>query len=516
MQKIKSALGFAFAVVGRSPLLLVAHCNVNKFRAVTLLIVAVVGLGCGCARNPVSGKQEFVLMSEQQEIALGQRTHAELLQQYPLTQDVALQQYVKSIGARLAKVSHRKNLVYRFYVVDSDQINAFALPGGYIYVTRGLLAYLNSEAELAAVIGHEIGHVTARHSVRRYTTHHAANVGTTIGSILFPELRTSGVRESVGFLSDILLTGYGREQELEADRLGTNYLARANYDPKAMREVILMLKAHEDFENERAKTENRRPKIHHGLFASHPDNDTRLEQVATAISRLATTPATHPPQRTTYLNLLDGLVFGPSPEQGVLRKNRFYHQDLEIMLAFPPDWLVDNLPEQLVAYADQNRALLQVQVRNLTHHESPEKFIGDRLKLHLHGGTSIAGSKLPTYTGIAYTKTPYGLRNARIIVVFHADKAYVFSGAAEADANRHQYDPKFLNTALSLRTLDVSDQKLAEGLKLSIVTAEVGTTYDSLATSSQISLYPLQQLRLLNGHFPNGQPQPGQQIKIVK
>ena len=146
MQKIKSALGFAFAIVGCSSPLLVAHCNVNKFRAATLLLIAIVGLGCGCARNPVSGKQEFVLMSEQQEIALGQQTHAELLQQYPLTEDVALQQYVKSIGARLAKVSHRKNLVYRFYVVDSDQINAFALPGGYIYVTRGLLAYLNSEA----------------------------------------------------------------------------------------------------------------------------------------------------------------------------------------------------------------------------------------------------------------------------------------------------------------------------------------------------------------------------------
>ncbi|MCZ6802367.1 MAG: M48 family metalloprotease [Proteobacteria bacterium] len=139
-----------------------------------------------CAVNPVTGKQDLVLLTENDEIALGRKTHLEVLKQYSIYENPALQKYVKNVGTKLASKSHRSNLIYRFTVLDSKEINAFALPGGYLYITRGLMAYLRSEAELAAVLGHEIGHVTARHSVQQYSANQLTNIGLALGSIFIP------------------------------------------------------------------------------------------------------------------------------------------------------------------------------------------------------------------------------------------------------------------------------------------------------------------------------------------
>ncbi|RKZ34703.1 MAG: peptidase M48 Ste24p, partial [Gammaproteobacteria bacterium] len=218
-------------------------------------------------------------MSEDSELALGRQTHTQVIERYGRYENPALQNLVQRIGETLAANSHRTGLIYRFTVLDSQEVNAFALPGGYIYITRGLLAFLNGEDELAAVLGHEIGHVTARHSVRQYTAQQAANIGVTLGAILVPQMRTQNVGNLAGVLSTALLRGYGREHELEADRLGAEYLARTGYDPAAMLRVITVLKNQELFERERAQVENREPKVYHGVFSTHPDNDTRLREV---------------------------------------------------------------------------------------------------------------------------------------------------------------------------------------------------------------------------------------------
>src|SRR3990172_6669237 len=173
----------------------------------------------GCAVNPVTGQQDLVLMSEQEEIALGRKTNQQVLEQYSVYDDPALQTYIQNVGEKLAAKSHRNNLIYRFTVLDSKDINAFALPGGYIYITRGLLAYLKSEAELAAVLGHEIGHVTARHSVRQYSAVQLANIGATLGSILIPGMNQPMTNQLVQVFGTALLRGYGREHKLEADEI---------------------------------------------------------------------------------------------------------------------------------------------------------------------------------------------------------------------------------------------------------------------------------------------------------
>src|SRR3989338_11183251 len=190
-----------------------------------LIIGLALSLLASCARNPVTGQSDFVMMSESQEIALGRQYHEQIIQeQYQVYESKALQDYVNNVGQKLAVQSHRPALNYRFTVLDSPEVNAFALPGGYVYITRGILAYLNSEAELAAVGGHEIGHVTARHGVRQQSAAQATNIGLTIASIFVPEVSSMGGQNLTNLIGGALLSGYGREHELEADRLRAQYL----------------------------------------------------------------------------------------------------------------------------------------------------------------------------------------------------------------------------------------------------------------------------------------------------
>lgn len=236
----------------------------------------------GCATNPVTGGQDLSLMSEQREISLGKKNHPQILKQYGRYDKEALQTYVNRIGQDLVKHSHRLKLNYTFTVLDSAEVNAFALPGGYIYITRGIMAYINSEAELAAVLGHELGHVTARHGVQQYSKALATSIGMTLATIFVPELQNDVSQQLMNVMGNAILSGYGREHELEADRLGAEYLARTGYEPGAMIDVIGILKNQEEFEKERAKKEGREPRVYHGVFASHPSADQRLQQVVGA------------------------------------------------------------------------------------------------------------------------------------------------------------------------------------------------------------------------------------------
>ena len=317
-----------------------------KLAALALAATGVLAALGGCATNPVTGGTDIVTMSEAQEIELGRKMHPQILQQYGRFDDEQLQQYVSEVGQRIAAKSHRPNLQYTFTVLDGDEVNAFALPGGYVYITRGIMAYLNSEAELAAVIGHEIGHVTARHSVRQQAGATAAGVGAMVVGILTGSGDLANVANMAG---GALISGYGRDMELEADELGAEYLNRIGYEPEAMIDVVRLLKNQEMLEVQMARQENRKPRVYHGVFASHPDNDTRLQEVVKAAGKVQNAED-RPPNRDLYLSHINGLPMGDSRAQGVVRGSRFYHADLGITLAFPTGWIVDNQRTKVVAY----------------------------------------------------------------------------------------------------------------------------------------------------------------------
>jgi len=314
----------------------------------SLLLAAALTSGLllgGCATNPVTGRSDVVTMSAAQEVEIGRRMHPQILQEYGRYADEAVQTYVSEIGQRIAAKSHRPDLQYTFTVLDSEEVNAFALPGGYVYITRGIMAYLNSEAELAAVLGHEVGHVTARHAVRQQTGATAAGVGATLVAILTGSGDLANLANLAG---TALVRGYGRDMELEADAIGAEYLDRLGFDPEAMIDVVRLLKNQETLEVQIARQEGREPRVYHGVFSTHPDNDTRLKEVVASASRAGTTEA-RPDGRDAYLKRIDGLPLGPSREQGVVRGSRFYHGTLGVTLAFPSGWVVQNQPSKVVA-----------------------------------------------------------------------------------------------------------------------------------------------------------------------
>ena len=466
----------------------------------------------GCAANPVTGEQDLVLMSEDQELSIGRKTHAEILEEYGEYRNDVLAKYVQRIGEHIASKSHRPNIIYRFTVLDSPQVNAFALPGGYIYVTRGILAYLNSEDELAAVLGHEIGHVTARHAVKRHTTSTLTGIA---GAILAAQSGVQGAGDVANVLGTALVRGYGREHELEADRLGAEYLAKAGYNPEAMLKVIRVLKNQEEFEGELARLEGRQPRRYHGLFSTHPDNDKRLQSIIES-SQVYRKGGWRPDDRNSYLASIDGMTFGSNARQGIIRGNRFYHHDLDFTLQFPSGWRIKNRPDRVVASPASNDGLIALTVRDRNRRISPRQFIHKRLGLrNLQSGEAFTHQGQQGYTGIALTDTDYGRRMARITVLYHGDKAYVIAGVARNKSKPYLYDKQFLHAARSFRALDTDEKGLAVARRLDIK-QYTGQSYADLAKHSGLNHLAESQIRLINGHYPSGKPEHGEHFKTVK
>ncbi|MBI5461715.1 MAG: M48 family metalloprotease, partial [Gammaproteobacteria bacterium] len=478
--------------------------RVASWFALILAPILVLGLATlpGCATNPVTGSRDFVLMSEQQEIALGRQYHPQVLKETPAYTNAELAAYVQRIGAALAAHSHRTDLIYRFTVLDSQDVNAFALPGGYIYITRGLLAYLNSEAELAAVLGHEIGHVTARHSVRQQS---AATATGLFGAVL---AGATGVR-AAGDLANVagtaLVRGYGREHELEADRLGAEYLARSGYDPQAMLRVIHVLKDQESFEIQRAKEEGREPRVYHGLFSTHPDNDQRLQEVVGAARKFARPNATAN-HTQAFLKQLEGLTFGDSERDGIRRGNRFYHGELDFALEFPESWRIENSAERLLARSRDGNGLMQFTMQDRGKNVSPQAFLREQLHLNnVRNGESIQHAGLQGYTALVDQKTSFGRLPVRYAVLYRGTQALIFAGLSKAENQPYKYDSQILQTVRSFHPLTEQERNLARAQRLHILRATATTRFASLARESALPDYPEARLRLLNGHYPSGE-----------
>ena len=302
----------------------------------------------GCAVNPAIGEQSFTaFMSPAEEREVGRREHPKILKQFGGEYDAAeLESYVRRVGARLSSVSEMPDLRFTFTVLNDDQVNAFALPGGYVYVTRGLLALADDEAEMAGVIAHEIGHVAARHSAERYSRAVAANLGLSLLDILASAAGApTGTTDFASVGAQLYLQGYSRDQELQADMLGIRYLARAGYDTNAMSTFLGAIEDHKQLE----ATIQGRPEAaqRFSLLSTHPRTPERIDQAR----RLAgATPVPHPRvARALYLSYLDGLLFGDDPKHGVRRGREFAHPDMRFRFEVPDGYALINGPERVVA-----------------------------------------------------------------------------------------------------------------------------------------------------------------------
>lgn len=482
---------------------------------ITILLLIQCLFSASCSINPATGTPDLVFMSEKEEIRIGKEMHEKILKETPIYQDEKLQAYIQEIGQKVAANSHRPELTYSFTIIDSPDINAFALPGGYIYINRGLIGYLSSEAQLAAVLAHEVGHVTARHAVRQNTAQKGA------GALSIFSVFVTGstvVGDITNLWSTAAVLGYGREMELEADGFGAQYLYNSGYDPQAMAEVIGVLKDQEKYARRRAREEGKKAKGYHGVFATHPRNDTRLQEV---IAKAGTLPedGSNLTNKDTFREKTEGMVFGVNYRPKTDKpndKNRYTHNRLGFTMVFPKDWVVENQRSAIMATPEDKSAHMRLTVDRLTKKTAPNQYIRDRLGVGLLTQSEpVSQFGLIGHTGIipASKQQPHP---TRLAVLFQGSRVYILEGKAEKPAEGVDYDKLFVD---SIRTFRPSRTKKAVPTtvkKIHYVRANDRTTFASLAKYTRLGKNGESQLRLLNGYYPRGEPSPGEWIKIIK
>ncbi len=452
----------------------------------------------GCAANPVTGRHDFVLFSEQQEVDMGAEYHRRILDEYALLDDPALADYVESVGRRLAAASHRSELPFRFFVLDSARVNAFALPGGYVYVTRGLLAHLNTEAQLAAVLGHEIGHVSARHGIRQQSR------GVVVGILDSVANAATGAGLSIGAtsgtLGTALLNGYSRAHELEADGLGAEYLAAAGYSRSAMSEVIGILWSQELFESNRAGAA---AAGYHRLLESHPQPPERLSRLGSGEAPGAGAAD------IGYLQRIEGLAYGPSEFQGLLAGDVFLHRALDLRVALPPGWEHQNRPDRLLSATPGGDSIVQMTLADAVGADGPGGYI-ERNYPSATAGTPFLVDGRPGFRARAVLETPFGARPSEVAAIDIGDRLVVFA-AVHRDLDRV---PDLDFVIASVRGLEPDERELARTRSIRLVRVSDADTYSSLAAS--LGADAADRLRLVNGDYPGAEPAPGRLVKLLQ
>lgn len=460
-----------------------------------------------CATNPATGKRELALMSEAQEVAMGQQADPEIRKEMGVVSDARLQQYVEGIARRLAANTERPNLPWTFAVVDAAAVNAFALPGGYVYVTRGILAHLNSEAELAGVLGHEIAHVTARHSAAQYSKQTAGSLGLLLGQILVPELQPFGQVAEAGL--GMAFLKFGRDDELEADNLGAGYATAQGWDPKGVSNMLETLGRLSEGADRKGVP---------NWLSTHPMPADRVARLGPRVESLrAQATRELAVNRAAYLDRVDGLMFGENPREGVVRGNAFLHPDLRFRVDFPAGWPVRNSPQQVVAQPQNGGGFVFLQLVQGSGRTLQEVAANDMRQTGLQfvdgGATRVNGldAYVGTFRGQTQEMGDVVLRAAWIRL---DNRIFRLAGLAPTSAYR-QFQPIVDTSVRSFQPLSAAEAERIRPSVIDLYTARQGDTWDSIATGPGHGTVPANTLAVINGVAAQEQPQPGDRIKIV-
>jgi predicted Zn-dependent protease len=481
---------------------------IPRMRRLLLLLLTALAVVAAPVATPQSAKTS----------AASREAHEKILKAYGVYADQGLQDYINELGQRIARRSTLPDAEWVFVVLDDDSINAFTTGCCYVYLHRGLLLHLNSEAELASVIGHEIAHVTQRHPQKRQTQGLLASVGVLATAVL---TGSGALANLAGVGAQLGMQGYGRENEMEADRVGLLFSTAAGYRPEAMAEVFEMFKRGERFEIDRARAEGRQPRVYHGLFSSHPAPNARAIQAAKASAKLEKgPPGGWIDNREAYLRRLDGITYGSSRAQGIVRDNRFYHAELGITLAVPRGWTLDNQRDRLLAYTPTRDTFMQVTVEGVPPTQGPREFLYTMLKgASVRNAEPFTANGMQGFTAVTATGSPLdnGAGPVRWAVLYRGNTAYLFAGASRASARGvPEADGLFKSVVETLRGLKPAEFPLAEPFRLRIKTADAGTRLEDYAAAVPVERFQKEELQLINGLYPNGVLRPGSLYKVVE
>ncbi len=479
------------------------------------LLVACSFLLITCARNPVTGKRQVVLMSEAQEIAMGQEADPQIVAQYGLYDDKALQAFITEKGKAMAAISHRPQLNYEFKVVDSEILNAFAVPGGYVYFTRGIMAHFNNEAEFAGVLGHEIGHITARHTVVQQSKQLFGQLGLIAGIILKPELGQFAEQASQGL--GLLFLKFGRDAERESDKLGVEYSSKINYDATQMAGFFNTLARQGEASGAQELPD---------FLSTHPNPGDRNVAVAQQATEWKKTLNLTNPQvnRDSYLRRIEGLIYGEDPRQGYLENSVFYHPELKFQFNVPQAWKYQNTPQRVQMAPQDGQALMFLTL-------APGKTLQEAGQAHLQqNNLQVIESREVTVNGLsaisilADVKTDPQQQQQQqqqaapvrtlSYLINDGGTIYLILGASPANTfgNYSQY---FTNTIQSFRKLTDPAKLSKRPERVRVKTITANTTLEQALRSYKMPEKRLEELAILNGMQRNTQLSKGMLIKVI-
>jgi predicted Zn-dependent protease len=477
------------------------HSGVKAGFILSLLVLT------ACSVNPATGDRQFTaLLPAANEAKVGAQEHAKVEQAYGKFMKGPIATYVNKVGQKVAKNTERKDVQYRFHVIDSPMVNAFALPGGYIYVSRGLLTLANSEAELAGVIGHEIGHVTARHAAERMS--HGTLVG--LGSaVLGAVTGSSGVARAASLGSNLYITSYSRGQEHQSDELGVRYISRAGYNPRAMSEFLKSLDAQSKLE---AKETGRKGNGFN-YFSTHPLTTERVQQ---ASAEAAKYPANNTENRSTYLSMINGMTYGDSASQGFSRGNKFYHTELGFTFTVPNGSKITNGTSQ-VAANHKNGTVILFDTAKVKDKADPLTF----LKRDWLRNENTANAESITINGMrAATASFSGNVKGKAVTVrlvaieWKAGEFFRFTMAIPKSVSS-SFMNELKKTTYSFRRLSDSEKRAIQPKKLYVLQAPSGASVSSMARKMDVDGNKTQKFLVLNGMTSRDHVIVGQPYKIV-
>ncbi|TGE23749.1 peptidase M48 [Hymenobacter aquaticus] len=479
----------------------------------TLPLAAALLLTSACATNPVTGKKEVMLVSEGQELAMGQQSDPAVTAQFGLYPDQKLQKFINDKGKAMGAVSHRPELTYQFRVVDSPIINAFAIPGGYVYFTRGIMAHFNNEAQFAGVLGHEIGHVTARHSAKQQTNAIIGQVGLLGAMIASPRLAQFGEQASQGL--QLLFLKFGRDDESQSDELGVQYSSKIGYDASQMADFFQTLQR----EQEKSQTQ-----AIPDFLSTHPnpaDRYNRVHQLADQWKQQNGNPTNLKINRDQYLRLIDGIVYGEDPRQGFVENNAFYHPELKFRFPVPAGWKHQNTPQQFQMADPAGKALMMLALAPGASLDEAAQALVKQFSLQPTDSRRVTVGGFPALAFVAdqVQQDPQtgqqvaGVRT-QVYLIQDGKTIYVLLGAA-APADFPGYQPTFSSTMEGFARLTDPNKLNRQPEHVRVKTLKLRSSLSQALKTNGVPESRLEEMAILNGMQLNEQVNAGSLIKVV-
>ncbi len=476
--------------------------KVGKF----LCLAATSALLVSCSTNQATGERQFTgLLSPDKEKQIGASQHQQALDAFGgIYENKQMQAYVNEIGQRLAAHAETQGLTYRFYLLNSPVVNAFAAPGGYIYVTRGLLSYANSEAELAGVLAHEIGHITGRHAAERYSTGTLTQIGAAVASAA---LGSQAASQALGVGSNLFLSSYSRGQENESDELGIRYLDKAGYDVFALSRFLRTLQLESQLQSQIAGTQQAP-----SFFSSHPNTADRVASASAIAAKYGKNDEIV--NRGRHMSLVNGTVYGDGAEQGFARGTTFYHPQFGFTFTAPSGYRIINQPNQVLAVGKDGSAIILDMVKNsldpATYTQNvwlKNEKVATPQRITVNGmpaaTTSFAGT---------LNKQPVTIRT--VAIAFDSNTTYRMQMAYPKSASNATIE-NLKKATYSFRKLSQSERNSLKPLRIVTRTARAGDTVASLAATMPFDNLRELRFRALNGLIANETLRAGTEYKVV-